>query len=84
MDDEQGALEEYIEAKRIRVATGTLQTPGGTALANSMGSLKGKMGDIEGCVRESKEAVRMWIATSTLQTADAVVVVKWLAANGHT
>ena len=83
MGDVEGALEGYAEAKRIYVATGTLQTPDGAGLLMSMRTLKLNMGDIEGCVREYKEAVRMWTATGTLQTASAVLVVNRLAAHGH-
>ena len=52
MGDMEGALEENTQAKRIRIATDTLQTPGGANLMKSIGATKCRMGDLQGALEE--------------------------------
>ena len=77
-------FEGWMEEKRQRQKSGTLQTPAGAELLMNIGTTKLKMGDIAGCVEEYLEAKRIWTATGNLQTSNAIGVVKWLASNGHT
>ena len=76
-------FEGWMEEKRQRQKSSTLCSSSGAELLMNIGTTKLKMGDIAGCVEEYMEAKRIWTATGNLQTANAIGVVKWLAANGH-
>merc|ERR1719414_1717657 len=72
----KGALEEYVEACRIRACTGTLETSSGAQLLNCVGAVKCDCGDLAGALDAYSEARRIRERTGTLETTDGALLLR--------